>query len=919
MSGSVLLERDGVLATLGALVDDVSRVGLGASAIVRGAPGIGKTAVLNELEDLASRAGMRVLRASGAELETALAYGVVRQLLDPYAGGWEGASMLARPVLEPELGTPATADPAGVLRGLLAVCASLATGAGAALVIDDAQWADAASLRWLAYLARRVADLPVLVVIAQGAGGQDDATDRLVAAIAACPGTIERTLAPLSEQATAEMIRRAVGPGVPADVCSACHTATGGNPFYLRELVVTGGARLLTVGGAIEEMAPQSVSRAVVSRLAGLGSAATRLARAVSVLGDRAPLRLAYALAGLDPDSAASAVDALAGASVLDDCRPPAFVHPIVRAAVYADLAGGARSTLHRRAAQLLADDGADVAAVAVQLVATEPSGDPWVVERLRVAALLAARRGDPRAAVICLERALHEPCAEADRGQLLFDLGVAAGRAGLPVAAGHLHAALEYVQDAVRRAQVATALCATLSVLPGPADVAAAAAAQAIAATAQRAPALAARLEAGRIRLACMRLVRDRPDTRGAHALLARLGPGDAAASELRGVLAGDALLHGAGAQAVWELVGEAGDVDCGGLCLAVSAMLSERLDIAECGFADALGRARRSGSDVAAGYVLSFRSELMLRRGLLREAEADAREALEALGPFGPLPAVAALIDALVARGEIGEALSVLEANGCSERLPETLPAVLLLARRIRLRVAAGDHQGALADVSEVERLVGHAGFERAVTLTWRLEAALACQAAGEVEQARRFAHEQLRLARDFGARGILGTALRVAGVVQGGPAGLALLRESVERLEPTPLALERAYALAALGVAQRHAGVRVAARGTLAYALDIADGCGAAGVVEQTRAELVIAGARPRRNRLHGRDALTASELRTATLAADGLTNSQIAQSLFVSAKTVERHLTNVYAKLGIACRDDVCAALAVAVPA
>jgi DNA-binding CsgD family transcriptional regulator len=219
----------------------------------------------------------------------------------------------------------------------------------------------------------------------------------------------------------------------------------------------------------------------------------------------------------------------------------------------------------------------------------------------------------------------------------------------------------------------------------------------------------------------------------------------------------------------------------------------------------------------------------------------------------------------------------------------------------------------QGALDDLSTAQRWVATAGMHEAVTIPWRVEGALALLANGERERARSLAEEQLALAEAFGLPGVLGTALRAAGLTREREAGLALLGDSVAVLAGTPMRLEHAKSLAALGAAQRRAGARTRARETLAEALDMADACGATALAEHTRTELRVAGARPRRNRRHGPDALTVNEARIAAFAVDGLTNAQIAQALWVTAKTVERQLTNVYAKLGIASRRELAAAL------
>jgi DNA-binding NarL/FixJ family response regulator len=134
------------------------------------------------------------------------------------------------------------------------------------------------------------------------------------------------------------------------------------------------------------------------------------------------------------------------------------------------------------------------------------------------------------------------------------------------------------------------------------------------------------------------------------------------------------------------------------------------------------------------------------------------------------------------------------------------------------------------------------------------------------------------------------------------------------SVDVLRESPALLERAKSIAELGAALRRSGQRAAARPLLAEALDLAAGCGARPLASRLHTELAAAGGRPRRERRHGLDALTPSELRVARLAADGQTNRQIAHGLYVTLKTVETHLAHVYAKLGIARRDELPAALA-----
>ena len=137
---------------------------------------------------------------------------------------------------------------------------------------------------------------------------------------------------------------------------------------------------------------------------------------------------------------------------------------------------------------------------------------------------------------------------------------------------------------------------------------------------------------------------------------------------------------------------------------------------------------------------------------------------------------------------------------------------------------------------------------------------------------------------------------------------------LHEAVDVLSASPARLEHARALADLGTALRHRRRITDARAPLLQALDLATRCGATPLAERARTELLITGARPRRAQLSGVEALTTNEQRVAALAAEGRSNREIAQALYVSHKTVEKHLTAAYRKLAISGREDLPEALA-----
>jgi DNA-binding CsgD family transcriptional regulator len=189
---------------------------------------------------------------------------------------------------------------------------------------------------------------------------------------------------------------------------------------------------------------------------------------------------------------------------------------------------------------------------------------------------------------------------------------------------------------------------------------------------------------------------------------------------------------------------------------------------------------------------------------------------------------------------------------------------------------------------------------------SLPWRSAAALAAHRLGDEEAARRLVDEELRLASDFGAPGPLGRAMRTAGVIANGSEGLELLGRAVALGEGSQAALERARTLIEFGAALRRSRRRADSRGPLQAGADLAVRCGAERLAARARDELVASGSRPRRLALSGIEALTPRERQVAELAAEGMSNREIAEALFVTRKTVEWHLRNAYEKLGVRSR-------------
>lgn len=343
---------------------------------------------------------------------------------------------------------------------------------------------------------------------------------------------------------------------------------------------------------------------------------------------------------------------------------------------------------------------------------------------------------------------------------------------------------------------------------------------------------------------------------------------------------------------------------------CLAVA----DRLDDADRVLTAAIDEARRNHATYRVGPVLGLRSDVRFRAGALRDARADAQAALtvwEAGGRMGALAATVWLVQVLTERGELDAADAALEACGIDlapDALDDAYVTTLLLHARGRLRLARGAAGDALDDFLACGRRQDLIGEVNPALVDWRSQAATALARLGRHDEALALAEHELELAHGFGAPRAIGVALRATGV-QGGADGLARLRESVDVLSCAPAQLEHARSLASLGMALRHGRRAVEARMPLQRALDLAVHCGASPLAQLAQVELRIAGGRPRRSRLTGADALTTNERRVAEMATTGLSNRQIAQQLVVSRKTIEKHLSAAYRKLGIGAREEL----------
>jgi DNA-binding CsgD family transcriptional regulator len=921
-----LLERE---LALGAVADalDQAHAGIGSAILVHGGHGLGKSRLLASAETLAGREGLTVLGGAGHELEQEFGFGVVLQLFDPaleYAGDDEreellrGAAREANAVLKP--GRRPAKDSFRTLRGLYWLTANLTSDAPLMLSVDDVDLADARSLRFLLYLLEHVASIPAVVVLALGAGMR--VTDRdLLRQLERHPAASHLRLEPLSETATAQLVRVLL-PDAGDDVCRAAHDATRGSPWLIVALAEA-MSRVSPSAAEVAAAAPRPVAERMLHRVDALGSDAARVVSAVATLGDDAELRHVAELADLDSLSAGALVDELIAGGLLKGDRRISFSAPLLRRAAGAAVPPARRSELHRRAAQLLADDGAGAMRLAEHLLETVPAAHEWTVDVLSQAAADAMEQGAPHVAVTYLRRALEEPPRANRRARVSMGLGRAEATAGDPAAVGHLLGAIEAIPDRRERAEISLDAGRTLLVLGRRAD-AAETFRRGLRELDDPTDELFGRLSAAHevIRYLWPTGEERVPPEPVGEAPPRGETPRDRA---LRAQLALQAALQGDPRHRVIDLAVRA--LDRGALLrnetadglayyLACQALtIAEDLGPAEIALSAAVEDGIARGSVLGTATAHFFRSLAFLRRGDIREAAADARRAIGAERHgwrFARSAARAVLAEAVIELGSLTEARQCLKAVEAASG-EDFAARVALTASRAHVAALCGSPQEALADFLECGRLLERMRARNPAVVPWRSGAARALASMGDRDAALSLLDEELDLAEAFGAPGVIGLSLRVRGAIEGGERGLEALEAAVERLEGSQAALERARALVDYGAALRRSRRRKAAREPLLRGLDLARHLGAEALRRRAIAEAKAAGARPRRTALKGKEALTAREEQVARLAAEGRSNREIASELVITQKTVEWHLRHAFQKLGLSSRGELSGAL------
>lgn len=923
-----LREREDAYVLLAAEAER-ARAGAGRLVLLRGATGTGRSAALEAAAAHAGRLGLRVLRARCSPDDIALPFSSVLHLLGSV----------------PEF---ADVGPGGDDRGSAArlwrLLRSYADEEPLMVAVDDVHLADEASRRWFVEAARRIDRLPVLLVATERS--QYDIDPRPAGLTHALSPSVFRThtLAPLTDDASAGLVRAAF-PTASDRWTADCVRAGAGSPLLLHALLddLDGAPPPTAVPRTCAALYPGSYPAAVSWWLDSAGQATAEVARTLAALeqatAEAVPETVseapAHALAstptlaptdalaalvadasGADPARVSGWFTAMTRLGVLrpDPAGRPRYAHPLLRDAVLGGWTTARRQDAHRAVAQAMLRRGDHLDTVARQLLGSAPAGLPWALRVLRDAGTVAAREGRPDDAVRYLRRSLQEPLPDDLRQRLLTELGsLEYNSADTPAGIPRLAEALDL--PAEPRDQVRTAI-ALGTALVGRGEVRAAV--EVLRGLEAR---LAGHPDLARALQTASALLSDQDQTvrREAYRWLTDTAE---RSPELVGA-SGQALLV--------RYAATAGDLPAQEAMRRLRTLLTEPADplaepfllgtaAAVAQWADELDEAERLVERGLAGQhpsllhpmeqaLLDTRWDIAAARGAygtLLAARPEAARVRRSGG--GPANADAHTVLALVETGRTSEARRLADTFDLRDT-PDSWELNRFLYARGVLRFTEGDAAGALHDFLECGRRQSARAVLSPVVTPWRSAAAECRLVLGNPQEALALATEELRLARVWNTPRTMGRALRVLGRATRGRRGLELGEEAVAVLRDSPAEAELVASLLAHGRQLTAAGDRGRGRDHLREGAERAERLGSVRLLAHAEQALRTAGGRRTTPAHTGSGALTGSERRIAELAAEGRTNTEIADLLHVARRTVETHLTSTYRKLGIRRRGEL----------
>ncbi|MGW0895250.1 AAA family ATPase [Saccharopolyspora sp. NPDC002578] len=906
-----LVEREEHVDFLDQRVSDCTR-GRGHLVLLEGAVGNGKTALLRTLLARAAESGVQCLHAACSPVERNLPLGVLSDLFHavrPETAASRVVKLLDEGTAVSSLAAPdvEAVDPAlvRVFHGLLGVVLERAAAGPVLIAVDDAHHADIPSLHFLLYLVRRARSAPVLVVFT-GTGGHGPGRALLHAELLQHSNRSTLHLPPLSRSGTAALVAEqspAGGPPAPE-----VFDASGGNPVL---------ARAFLDDARRGEQAPgPGYCRAVRHCLHRAGPDVLAVAGALAVL-ETADVADVAELATLDIAAATGATRMLAAIGMHVGSG---FRHPAMPRAALADVPVERRADLHRRAARLRRRQGASAAGIARHLLAAEHTADSWVPAVLREAADQELRADGWSRAVDYLALA-HRACTgRQEQAAARSRLAAAEWQLNPALAARHLaplaaaaragelspRESVPLVRQLLWHGRVAEA-----------GDVLEPLRAQA---HEQEAEAVAELQDLERwlagVHPGAFSRGSTKPAAESPTPVRLRTDPALRSAA-----LAADLLVRGR----TKDLVGRAEHVlrdvqidhrSTWGAEPALLALLAlvyaDRTRAARHWCDRLVGRLGDGPAPTWRALLGACRAEIAVRQGDLPAAGEHARRAmnelpLEAWGVVAGLP-LGALVLAATETGDVDEAAAAL-ALPLPDAVFGSQYGLHYLHARGRNHLAMGRHHAALADFLSCGELMRDWAMDLPGLVPWRTSAAEAWLRQDNRERVRQLAGEQLfRLGS--GASRARGLALRVLAL--GGPPARrpTLLAEAVDLFEDCGDRFELARSLADLSRTLHGLGDRGRARRVLRRAWHVAQQCGARPLCHEILPDPESADRDvPLQGRAKGIELLTTSERRVAALAAVGHTNREIAQKLFITASTVEQHLTRVYRKLEVRYRREL----------
>jgi DNA-binding CsgD family transcriptional regulator len=878
--------------------------------VLSGEPGIGKTALWRAGIAEAERRRMRILVASPAESETGLSYAALGDLLaapiDEVGDELPAPQRHALDVaLLREAPDDGSVDPRAIGAGTLAVLRAAARDARVVLALDDVQWLDAASAHALAFALRRLDDVRVvLLATARGAPGGEPidvglSEDRLV----------RIDVEPLAVDALQRMLQRRLGDGLSWPTLGQLAEASGGNPYYALEL---GRAALREVarGGLKPELPlPEGIRAVLRDRLRALPRETTQALGTIAAMG-RATI--ASAVSVVDPE----ALNAAFVAEVIrEDGDAVRFEHPLLAETAYRMLSPPQRRAVHER----LAEAAAGSEERARHLAAASKAPDAQVAAAIAEGAEAAATRGAPAAAAELLEASAGVEADPELRARRLIEAArhhaaAGAGRRSIAIASSLIEElprgtlrARALVMSTVNEGSVERMLAFARQAAEEAADdlelhvEALLGETLALALSDRYDDAL---ITAARANELCgpgsERTLRVKARTAYGRVLLLR---GDAGATELlreAAQLEGDDLIP----SAYWGP----------GTLLGRALMYAGELDAARPLFEQRRRRAIEVGDDDSRAGLCMHLAELEILAGNLELATRYAEEGLAInLASYGDQAQGALMYVRALAAAHAGD-VELARDLGQRSLAQSELQGEVTFAAMARgtlgfLELSLGDHAAAAEWLSPIaERFRASPEVDPGMPHVAAVpDAVEALAAVGRLEEAESVLSVWEARGERLARSRVRASAARCRALIAAAradlDAALELAAAALEHQHGLPLRLERARTLIVLGSIQRRTKQKAAARASLDEAIGTLETIGARLWADRARAEHSRIGGRARSG------GLTPSEERVAALVAEGRSNKEVAEALFVTVRTVEANLTRIYAKLGVRSRTEL----------